>query len=186
MRSEVNYALHTNYTFFDGFHHSVHFFVADPRSGRNAESAAEKVFAHTVHVGRAFREEWLQMHWFPEMTAFYSPAVEVSAHGFGTSAPVVAFHFELRSEGYGAEPEVGVEFGGRVFVERDAGNVGKEFTIQFLHMAVVGKVFAENSHLSASDAGTDVAHAVVEPDAFVLIPWERLTALGGITHHEFV
>ncbi len=42
---------------------------------------------------------------------------------------------------------------------------------------MMGDMVFQNKHLSASDTGADIAHAVVVPHLFMLIPWGGFPAL---------
>ena len=53
-------------------------------------------------------------------------------------------------------------------------------SVEFLHMLMVCDMFVNHRHLSATDSGADIAHAVIVTDMFVLVVGVRLAGLGSI------
>ena len=61
--------------------------------------------------------------------------------------------------------------------ERDVGVVLESFCVQLVDVAFLRDALVENSHLTSSDAGADVAEAIVVADLLMLIPREFFTRL---------
>ncbi len=96
----------------------------------------------------------------------------------------LSFYLKIRVESSGAEPEIGVEGvrcrgvgcrgvrvvgEGGIAVHVDTLNVFEELAVEGLDVLVVGDVVADHSHLTSSDASTNVAHTIVESDRLMLI-----------------
>lgn len=58
----------------------------------------------------------------------------------------------------------------------------KSARIELVDMAMVGKVIGQNGHLSAPDASTNIAHAVVVAYLFVMVVGAVFARLRGIEH----
>ena len=50
-------------------------------------------------------------------------------------------------------------------------------------MLVMGNMIIGYSHLTTADAGTDVAHTVVEANLLVLVIWITFPILSGVHHY---
>ena len=195
----------------DGGDYVAYVIVCDVWTCGETDAHLEEFLAHAVDVGGGVAVDGLSVHRFPERTRLYVRLVKPytqSLHvvvrlavGRGCGCRVddacrptdrsgddgfvcvfLTLDPEIRIEGGGAEPEVGVKFRGGIGVHGDTLDIGEQVAIEFLHMAVVGDVVVDYGHLTASDPRADIAHAVVVADLLVLIVGVGLACLGGVPH----
>ena len=72
--------------------------------------------------------------------------------------------------------------GTRLRVDTYARHTSQQLLIHLLHMLVVVDMLIEHGHLSTTDAGADVRHAVVVANGLMLIVRIGLAGLGGQPH----
>ena len=94
----------------------------------------------------------------------------------------LAFDTQVGIDDGGTEPEVRVVLRRGGLVQCHARHIFKQFTIQSLHMFMMFNMFVGHKHLSASDAGADITHAVVISYGSMLIIRISVTGLGSIPH----
>ena len=98
---------------------------------------------------------------------------------------LLTLDLQVGIQGDGAEPVVAVVLTrGGLRVDLHTLHVREELLVEMLDALVVGDMVCHHGHLSAADAGADVAHAVVEADLLVLVVGVALPVLGRV-HHDF-
>ena len=159
----------------------THLVVRHLRVARQAEAAVEEVFADAagadgfllffVELGdeAAILEHGLHMHGFPcwaALDVLFGERVEDVHKG----------RLAISGKGDRGQPIVGLgAFCGRR--KRDVGVVLESFCVQLVNVSFLSDALVENSHLTSSDAGADVAEAIVVADLLMLIPREFFTRL---------
>ena len=159
-----------------------HFGVA-----RQAEAAVEEVFADAagtdgfllffVELGdeAAILEHGLHMHGFPCWAAFdvlFGKRVE----------QIHKVSLAVGGKGDRGQPIVGFRtFCGRR--KRDVGVVLERLCVDLVNVAFLSDAFVDDRHLTSSDAGADIAEAIVVADFLMLIPREFFTRLSRPKQH---
>ena len=159
--------------------------IADPGAGGEADAALEERLADAVDVGGIGAIDGLAVHRLPERTALYAGLVQSHAQRLHIGVRLAVGHSRRRRmrhtcraadstldhltvgvlltlypqilvEERRAEPEVGVEAGRRRLVHRDAGDIGQQFLIELLHVAMMGDMLVGDRHLAAAYARANV------------------------------
>ena len=103
----------------------------------------------------------------------------------GLVSVLLAFDFDVLVQRDSAKPIVAVIFTSvRLSVDMDSRYIGQQILVLLLHVLMVGDMVVSNSHLATTDAGTDIAHTVVEAYLLVLIVRVTLTVLSDV-HHKW-
>ena len=195
----------------DAVHDVAGVLVGDAGAARQAEAGPEKGLAHAAEIGRAVSVHRLAVHGLPQRAGLDAQGVQAHAEGLHVGAGLAvgmsrvsrmghaggSAHCtpdgaavgilltpdaQVRVESHGIQPVVAVVSLRRVLVEGDAVHVLQELAVEGAHVPVMGDVFVSHRHLAAADARADVRHAVVVPDALVLVVGIGLPGLGSIEH----
>ena len=140
--------------------------IADPGAGGEADAALEERLADAVEVGGVVAVDRLAVHRLPERTLAVGHglrrrvrhtcrATDSTLH-YLTVGVLLTLYPQILVESRRAEPEVGVEAGRRSRVHRDAGDIGQQFLIELLHVAMMGDMLVGDRHLAAAYARANV------------------------------
>src|ERR1035438_936841 len=127
-----------------------------------ADSAAEQVLGHLAAVARATGIKWLKVHGLPH-------GAGLGVGGIERVNELIARAAETPFVDQEATQPVCVEAVRGLRHERDAGKIGKAIAIAECDGAPLTDAEVEDFKLAATDAGEDVAHAVVVPEFGVLV-----------------
>ena len=82
---------------------------------------------------------------------------------------LLTFYADYRVNCYSIEPEIGIVTLIGIAVNLNTFDIFQQFLVELEHMLMMVDMVVHNGHLSATDAGADVAHAVVVSDSLVLV-----------------
>ena len=182
----------------DSINDILHVIICHIRPCGEAHANLEQCFAHAVDVSRSILVHRLLVHRLPQRASLnlslvhddtqslhisvgltirvgtFSGMYDASgtAHGAchdGLVGVLLAFYANLGIYGHSAEPEVRVVAAVRITMHLDVRHILQHLLIQCLYVLVVCDMVVLHCHLTTADAGTYIAHTVVETCLLVLV-----------------
>ncbi len=161
--------------FEDGLHardDAVALFSRKARAGRKAEAVFEEVLAHLASVHFGAGKDGLEMHGLPHRTGFDVLGFKGETHLLAGDASHLQIDGQARKPAGRLAPR-------SLGLHDDSGEILEGFGIGFEVSATARDFAREAGELSQSDAGGDIAEAVVITDGGMLVVRGGVTSLSG-------